>query len=39
VEGYEWTAAGLLGLALVMAGNVLVFRPPRWLQRNDLQKA
>lgn len=38
-EGYQWTAAGMLGLILVMAGNVLVFKPPRWLQRNDLQKA
>ena len=28
-EGYRWTAMALLGLALVMAGNVLVFRKPR----------
>ena len=28
-EGYRWTAPALLGLALVMAGNVLVFRKPR----------
>ncbi|KAF1070441.1 MAG: putative amino-acid metabolite efflux pump [Pseudomonas citronellolis] len=28
-EGYQWTAPALLGLALVMAGNVLVFRKPR----------
>lgn len=26
VEGYRWTAPALAGLALVMAGNVLVFR-------------
>lgn len=26
VEGYRWTAAGLLGLGLVLAGNVVVFR-------------
>ncbi|KQV50864.1 hypothetical protein ASC95_15350 [Pelomonas sp. Root1217] len=26
VEGYRWTAPALVGLALVMAGNVLVFR-------------
>lgn len=26
VEGYQWTAPALAGLALVMAGNVLVFR-------------
>jgi len=26
VEGYRWTAPALTGLALVMAGNVLVFR-------------
>lgn len=30
-EGYQWTAPALLGLALVMAGNVLVFRKPRAL--------
>lgn len=29
VEGYEWTLAGIAGLALVMAGNVLVFRAPK----------
>ncbi|KGS10742.1 hypothetical protein OA77_30850 [Pseudomonas coronafaciens] len=29
VEGYQWTLAALLGLVLVMAGNVLVFRKPR----------
>ncbi len=28
VEGYRWTAPALAGLALVMAGNVLVFRKP-----------
>lgn len=28
-EGYRWTAPALLGLALVMAGNVLVFRKKR----------
>lgn len=27
-EGYRWTVPGLAGLALVMAGNVLVFRRP-----------
>jgi len=27
VEGYQWTPVALLGLVLVMAGNVLVFRP------------
>jgi hypothetical protein len=26
VEGYVWTAPALVGLVLVMAGNVLVFR-------------
>ena len=26
VEGYQWTSAALVGLVLVMAGNVLVFR-------------
>jgi drug/metabolite transporter (DMT)-like permease len=32
-EGYQWTAPALLGLVVVMAGNVLVFRKPRagWL--------
>ncbi|MCF7533300.1 DMT family transporter [Pseudomonas petrae] len=29
VEGYQWTAPALMGLVLVMAGNVLVFRKPR----------
>ncbi len=29
VEGYQWTAPALLGLLLVMAGNVLVFRKPK----------
>lgn len=38
-EGYEWTPPGVLGLLLAMAGNVLVFRPPRWLQTAGLQKA
>jgi len=28
VEDYRWTPPALLGLALVMAGNVLVFRKP-----------
>lgn len=29
VEGYQWTLPALLGLVLVMLGNVLVFRKPR----------
>ncbi|MEO8599455.1 MAG: hypothetical protein ABI656_06470, partial [bacterium] len=29
LEGYQWTAFGLSGLLLVIAGNVLVFRNPR----------
>lgn len=29
VEGYQWTLPALLGLGLVMVGNVLVFRQPR----------
>ncbi|MNR24740.1 hypothetical protein D3C85_1418410 [compost metagenome] len=29
VEGYQWTLPALFGLALVMAGNVLVFRKPK----------
>ncbi len=28
VEGYTWSAPALFGLALVMAGNVLVFKKP-----------
>jgi drug/metabolite transporter (DMT)-like permease len=28
VEDYRWTAPALVGLVLVMAGNVLVFRRP-----------
>ncbi|WP_417283363.1 DMT family transporter [Comamonas sp.] len=39
VEGYAWTGSGLLGLALVMAGNVLVFKPPRWMAGLALQKS
>jgi hypothetical protein len=30
-EGYQWTAPALLGLVLVMLGNVLVFRKPKTL--------
>ena len=29
VEGYQWTAPALVGLGLVMLGNVLVFRKPK----------
>ena len=29
VEGYQWTLPALCGLALVMIGNVLVFRKPK----------
>ena len=28
-EGYQWTAPALMGLILVMLGNVLVFRKPK----------
>ena len=28
-EGYQWTAPALVGLVLVMLGNVLVFRQPK----------
>ncbi|MDR9865617.1 DMT family transporter [Pseudomonas baetica] len=28
-EGYQWTAPALVGLVLVMLGNVLVFRKPK----------
>jgi drug/metabolite transporter (DMT)-like permease len=28
-EGYHWTLPALAGLALVMLGNVLVFRKPK----------
>lgn len=28
-EGYQWTLPALMGLVLVMAGNVLVFRKPK----------
>jgi hypothetical protein len=30
-EGYQWTAPALVGLVLVMLGNVLVFRKPKVL--------
>jgi drug/metabolite transporter (DMT)-like permease len=33
VEGYQWTAPALLGLLLVMLGNVLVFRKPKPVSR------
>lgn len=29
VEGYQWTPTALVGLVLVMLGNVLVFRKPK----------
>ncbi len=29
VEGYRWSGAGILGVALAVAGNVLVLRAPR----------
>ncbi|HWV10866.1 MAG TPA: DMT family transporter [Pseudomonas sp.] len=29
VEGYQWTPVALVGLVLVMLGNVLVFRKPK----------
>jgi drug/metabolite transporter (DMT)-like permease len=29
VEGYQWTVPAVLGLVLVMVGNVIVFRTPR----------
>ena len=29
VEGYQWTPPALLGLLLVMLGNILVFRRPK----------
>lgn len=29
-EGYRWTPAGLAGLALVLAGNLLVLAPGAW---------
>ncbi|WP_226502991.1 DMT family transporter [Pseudomonas sp. MWU16-30317] len=29
MEGYVWTSPALLGLVLVMSGNVMVFRKPR----------
>jgi hypothetical protein len=28
-EGYQWTVPALLGLVLVMSGNVLVFCKPK----------
>jgi drug/metabolite transporter (DMT)-like permease len=28
-EGYQWTVPALMGLVLVMVGNVLVFRKPK----------
>ena len=27
-EGYRWSALGILGLALCLAGNVVIFSPP-----------
>ncbi|SFH07994.1 DMT family transporter [Pseudomonas sp. NFACC45] len=34
VEGYQWTAPALVGLVLVMLGNVLVFRKPKPVAAN-----
>ena len=34
VEGYQWTVPALVGLVLVMLGNVLVFRKPRPVATN-----
>jgi drug/metabolite transporter (DMT)-like permease len=32
-EGYRWSALGVLGLALCLMGNVVIFSPPlkRWI--------
>lgn len=38
-EGYAWTPLAVSGLLLVICGNLLVFRPPRWLRGPALQKA
>jgi drug/metabolite transporter superfamily protein YnfA len=29
LEGYRWTPLGLAGLALCLAGNVVIFAAPR----------
>ncbi|MBT2311705.1 DMT family transporter [Pseudomonas fluorescens] len=34
VEGYQWTAPALVGLVMVMLGNVLVFRKPKPVATN-----
>jgi drug/metabolite transporter (DMT)-like permease len=34
-EGYRWTPPALVGIALVMAGNVLVFRKPAAGRRDE----
>ncbi|MDR0225647.1 MAG: DMT family transporter [Burkholderiaceae bacterium] len=38
-EGYAWTPQAVLGMGLAMLGNLLVFRPPRWLLAMAPQKA
>lgn len=38
-EGYQWTLLAVLGLGLVIAGNVLVFRPPRLLQTQSTPRS
>jgi hypothetical protein len=32
-EGYRWSVPGILGLALCLMGNVVIFSPPlkRWI--------
>ncbi len=31
VEGYRWTPAGVVGMGLILTGNLLMFCPPRWV--------
>lgn len=38
-EGYQWTAPALMGLVLVMLGNVLVFRKPKAVVVSGLAKS
>lgn len=39
IEGYQWTLPALLGLVLVMLGNVLVFRKPRSVVSPQVDRA
>jgi len=38
-EGYQWQTNAVIGLLLILLGNLVMFCPPSWLQRVGLQRA